>query len=386
MPAMKFCKRYREYVQRQQDRLPGVSYVEFKKFKKILKRCAVKCRRQSGTSIASEDESSSDELKNNAEGDGIRKACHNCCPACDRAFFPSLLDEMAAVVCCFNARAKQLLELHLASGFRKYLVWMRSRVAGDHLAMIQEGRNLVNYASINAIAIRKILKKYDKVHYSKKGRAFRTRAQAMQMEILQSPWLNELIAFSINLMNANNSATFVSDFGDCSLTFEGGKPSLSCTLLDSVKLDIDLTCSICLLIPPASYALAIAYMGIQGLEKCSLQPIQEGNETVFDPVSLKCGHIFCYSCACSAASVTIVEGLKTADKNTKCPLCRQVGFLMPVNYERVYEDAVHLVELSILLSKSCKEYWEQRLQRERVERLQQAKEHWESQCRSFMGI
>jgi E3 ubiquitin-protein ligase BAH len=32
--------------------------------------------------------------------------------------------------------------------------------------MIQEGQTLVNYASVNAIAVRKILKKYDKVHIS----------------------------------------------------------------------------------------------------------------------------------------------------------------------------------------------------------------------------
>ncbi|KAJ1412305.1 E3 ubiquitin-protein ligase [Sesbania bispinosa] len=51
-----------------------------------------------------------------------------------------------------------------------------------------------------------------------------------------------------------------------------------------------------------------------------------------------------------------------------------------------YEDAVHLEKLNILLGQSCKEYWEERLQVERVERLKQAKEHWETQCRAFMGI
>lgn len=45
---------------------------------------------------------------------------------------------------------------------------------------------------------------------------------------------------------------------------------------------------------------------------------------MFDPVSLTCGHIFCYMCACSAASVTIVDGLKAAEPKEKCPLCREV--------------------------------------------------------------
>ncbi|KAH9329044.1 hypothetical protein KI387_001152, partial [Taxus chinensis] len=314
---MKFCKRYREFMQGRQDRLPGVS---FKKFKKVLKRCTVKYHNQgSKLSIVSDRASSSGDLDtdDNREGDSMVISYHTCCPVCDQIFFPSLLVEMDAVVCCFNARAKQLLELHLASGFQKYLKWMTNKLAGNELAMIQEGKNLVSYASINALAICKILKKYDKIHFSKQGREFRTRAQTMQMEILQSPWLNELIAFHMNLMNDNNNTASVS--GDWSLTFDCGKPSLSCTLLDSRKLDIDLTCSICL-------------------------------ETLFDPISLKCGHIFCYSCACAAASVTIIEGLESADLMSKCPLCRQ------------------------------------RLQSERVERLQQAKKHWEDQCRAIMGL
>lgn len=50
-------------------------------------------------------------------------------------------------------------------------------------------------------------------------------------------------------------------------------------------------------------------------------------DTVFDPVALTCGHIFCYMCACSAASVTIVDGLKAAEPKEKCPLCREVSII-----------------------------------------------------------
>lgn len=55
-------------------------------------------------------------------------------------------------------------------------------------------------------------------------------------------------------------------------------------------------------------------------------------DTVFDPVSLTCGHIFCYICACSAASVSIVDGLKAAEPKEKCPLCREVGYRLRLRF------------------------------------------------------
>ncbi|PON96557.1 Cdk-activating kinase assembly factor [Trema orientale] len=324
---MKFCKKYQEYMEGQEKRLPGVG---FKKLKKILK----KCRR---------------DFQSQKHINGVLdvRSCPHQCSVCDGTFFPSLLKEMSEVVGCFNERARKLLELHLASGFRKYFFWFKGKLQGNHAALTQEGKDLVTYALINAIAMRKILKKYDKIHYSKQGQAFKSQAQSMHIEILQSPWLCELMAFHINLRETKAKAMKkLGFFEGCSLKFNDGKPSLTCELFDSVKLDIDLTCSICL-------------------------------DTVFDPVALTCGHIFCYMCACSAASVTIVDGLKSAKPKAKCPLCREEG---------VYEGAVHLEELCILLSRSCHEYWEERLQTERAERVRQTKEHWESQCRAFMGV
>ncbi|XP_075641482.1 E3 ubiquitin-protein ligase NLA-like isoform X2 [Castanea sativa] len=268
---------------------------------------------------------------------------------CDGTFFPSLLKEMSEVVGSFNKHAQRLLEQHLASGFNKCFMWFRGKQRkNQYVTLIQEGKELVTYALINAIAIRKILKKYDKVHYSKQGQAFKTQAQSMRIEILQSPWLSELMAFHINLreskIKSRNAPGF---FEACNLTFnDDGKPSLTCELFDSVKVDIDLTCSICL-------------------------------DTVFDPYSLTCGHIFCYMCACSSASVSIVDKLKAAEPKGKCPLCREAG---------VYEGAVPLEELRILLRRRCSEYWEERRQAERVERMRLIKQHWDNQTKAIMGI
>ncbi|CAN6206448.1 unnamed protein product [Urochloa humidicola] len=323
---MKFAKKYATYMRGMEAELPAVG---LKRLKKMLK----KCRSDHGAAASP------------ATTEDAAGRCPGHCSVCNGSFFPSLLNEMSAVVGCFNEKAKKLLELHLASGFKKYTIWFTK---GDksHGKLIQQGKDLATYAIINAVAMRKILKKYDKIHYSKQGQEFKAQAQSLHIEILQSPWLCELMAFYMNLRRSKKNRAAMELFGDCSLIFDDDRPTLSCNLYDSMRVDISLTCSICL-------------------------------DTVFDPVSLSCGHIFCYLCCCSAASVTIVDGLKFADHKSKCPLCRQQG---------VFPDAVHLDELSVLLSHSCPEYWEMRMQSERVERVRLAKEHWESQCRAFLGI
>ena len=72
------------------------------------------------------------------------------------------MEELAEVVGCFNTRAQELLQVHLASGFRKFLLHLKLSKL-DQASMIQQGRYLVSYAFLNATAVRKILKKYDKV-------------------------------------------------------------------------------------------------------------------------------------------------------------------------------------------------------------------------------
>ncbi|EFJ28180.1 hypothetical protein SELMODRAFT_94393 [Selaginella moellendorffii] len=339
---MKFGKRYTEYVEKEGRRLlEGCSYVEFKRHKKLLKRCG----RQ-------------ELLKAPSAGDPSCN-CPVACPVCDGNFFPNLLKEISAVMGCFNSRAQQLLEFHLASKFQRMLLRMRHNFGGDHGAMIYQGRNLVNYASMNAIAIRKILKKYDKVHCSVAGRAFRTRLQAMQVELLQSPWLIELSALYINLKDkkdgqkgengetsSGENLSFPEGLSHCSCEFGDSKATLQCTLVDSQTFEVDLTCSICL-------------------------------ETLFDPVALGCGHLFCNTCACSAASIPTIQGVKSATKESKCPLCRQPG---------VYLTAVLLTELNLMIRNRCRDYWDERLKKERVERVQQVKEHWENQMKVVLGM
>ncbi|XP_059645182.1 probable E3 ubiquitin-protein ligase BAH1-like [Cornus florida] len=147
---------------------------------------------------------------------------------------------------CFSSRVRHLLHLHVASGMQRYLLRLRQCFANNQQAMVQEGQMLIEYVMMNAIAIQKILKKYDKVHSSVNGRNFKSKMQAEHTEILQSPWLIELGAF---YMNFNKSYGGGSDeisspfFCDLSAT----EPVLTLRLPDSVKLEYYLTCGICLL-------------------------------------------------------------------------------------------------------------------------------------------
>jgi E3 ubiquitin-protein ligase BAH len=83
--------------------------------------------------------------------------------ACDAQFFPELDKAVAQVVQCFNTCAEDLLRQHSASGLMKFLMKLRRKMAGDTANMIQVGNMLVSYGCMNSLAVRKILKKYDKV-------------------------------------------------------------------------------------------------------------------------------------------------------------------------------------------------------------------------------
>ncbi|PSS01652.1 E3 ubiquitin-protein ligase BAH1-like [Actinidia chinensis var. chinensis] len=157
--------------------------------------------------------------------------------------------------------------------------------------MVQKGKMMIEYVAMNAIATRKILKKYNKVHSSVNGRKFKSKMRAEHTEILQSPWLIELGAF---YMNSNEPA--------------GG---------DSAKSFCPFSCDLNAMVPVMTLMLPDSY-------------------------ALSCGHLFCKSCACSAVAVMIFEGPKAANPESKCPVCRETG---------VYGDAVHMLELDLFLEK-----------------------------------
>ncbi|KAJ4817797.1 hypothetical protein LUZ62_030363 [Rhynchospora pubera] len=156
---MKFTKKYEQYLGGEREK--GLPLVGLKKLKKLLKACRREMERQERIHEHVEIGDTSASIAN-VESNKCDNHCDRSCTVCDGTFFPSLLEEMSAVVGCFNERAKKLLEMHLASGFKKYLLWVFGKSSSSHSFLIQEGKDLVTYAIINSIAMRKILKKYDK--------------------------------------------------------------------------------------------------------------------------------------------------------------------------------------------------------------------------------
>ncbi|XP_065635521.1 probable E3 ubiquitin-protein ligase BAH1-like isoform X2 [Quercus suber] len=292
---MKFGEAFTEYLHGEQDRfLEKCGHVEYNTLKKVLNTCR-----------------SCNALRHSCTSDSSGCQCQSC-PLCDQKFFSELMKEASQIAGCFS-----------------------SRVRNDQQAMVLEGWMLIEYALMNAIAIKKILKKYDKIHGSVNGRNFKSKLRAEHVELLQSPWLIELGAFYLNSTGSDDGGLkeFSSNF---SCDFNANPPVMTLMLSYLIKLEFDLTCAICL-------------------------------DILFNPYALSCGHLFCKSCACSSASVFLFDGLRAASPKSKCPICREVG---------VYAKAVHMLELDMLLKRRCKDYWKERLTAERAEMLAQSKLHW----------
>ncbi|XVF76021.1 hypothetical protein PTKIN_Ptkin13bG0234200 [Pterospermum kingtungense] len=279
---MKFGETFKEYLHGDQEWfLDKFSHVEYKRLKKVLKSCRT-CKALHDSNEKTDDE----------ENPMLSQFCQcQSCPVCDQMFFAELMREATDIAGCFSSRVRHLLHLHVATGLQRYVLRLRQCFKNDQQALIREGRMLIEYITMNAIAMRKILKKYDKVHSSVNGKNFKSKMRAEHLELLQSPWLIELGAFYLNF-NGSDGGEFILFSGSFACALNATEPVMTLMLPNSIKLEYDLTCAVCL-------------------------------ETVFNPYALTCGHLFCKSCACSAASVMIFQGLKATSSDSKCPICRE---------------------------------------------------------------
>ena len=85
--------------------------------------------------------------------------------ACDQAFFNELAKEATEISGCFASRARHLIHRHDSFSLRRHVWCLQQCFSDKKQTLFEEGKMLLDYVTVNAIAVRKILKKYDKVKY-----------------------------------------------------------------------------------------------------------------------------------------------------------------------------------------------------------------------------
>nr|KAJ0185575.1 hypothetical protein LSAT_V11C900464340 [Lactuca sativa] len=168
---------------------------------------------------------------------------------CDRMFFSEIMKEDFDIMGCISSRVRHLGQLNCKTRMLRQLLHLFQCFKNDQQALVLEGQMLIKYVIMNAIALRKILKKYDKVHNSVSGVNFRSKLQAEHLEILQSPWLIELVAFYMNFSESNENICYeLCSYFSCDLSVIISKLVLKLVLPDYVVLEYSLTCALCLFI------------------------------------------------------------------------------------------------------------------------------------------
>ncbi|WOK99479.1 putative E3 ubiquitin-protein ligase BAH1-like 1 isoform X1 [Canna indica] len=244
-----------------------------------------------------------------------------CCVLCDEEFFAELSNKAEVISICFNTKVRPD-NLRASSGLLRCMWRFRNCITDDQQVPVHEVRILADYIAMNSIAIKKILKKYDKIHGSAEGQNFKMRMRTRNIDLLQPPWIIELGAFYIN-SNASEYGQPGKHFPDFSCELFDEDPKLIMTISDSFEDEYSLTCSICW-------------------------------EILYNAYALECGHLFCKECVCSYASISTIEGPTRAPDGKECPYCRTAG---------VFKNAVSLKHLDLLVKTRFYNYCDIRVDR-----------------------
>lgn len=101
--------------------------------------------------------------------------------------------------------------------------------------------DIILYLAMTSFALNLLLQ----VHCSENGKHFKSKLRAEHVELLQSPRLIELGAFYLNLEGSDGGElNELSSHFSCDL--DATPPMMALILPDSLKIEYDLTCAICL--------------------------------------------------------------------------------------------------------------------------------------------
>ncbi|CAD7701622.1 unnamed protein product [Ostreobium quekettii] len=249
-------------------------------------------------------------------------------------FFDALEAEVARLNGQFQTCAKSIISAHhslkhvfkLWSPFNKKKVEISVCSGAEHTKVEVKTNTIAFYAGAyikfakdNAVAIRSMIDEHHKRYSGERGQDYLKELwqdQSGRASFLHSPLLAELAAVELAWTVSNSCA---SDSEDCSNESKDGEAD-----------DSDLQCPICL-------------------------------DTLFKPIALACGHVFCQSClfeACGHGSQlgTAQAILSCIPSATRCPECRS---------DNVVAGARQLKVLSTTLQQRFPEYWFMKEQEEK---------------------
>ena len=82
---------------------------------------------------------------------------------CDRMFFSEITKEDSDIMGCLRTSVRPIGQHPCKTCMPRQLLHLFQCLKNDQQALVLEGQMLIKYVIMNAIALRKILKKYDKV-------------------------------------------------------------------------------------------------------------------------------------------------------------------------------------------------------------------------------
>ncbi|PSC74618.1 E3 ubiquitin-ligase BAH1 [Micractinium conductrix] len=286
-------------------------------------------------------------------------------------FFELLKLELRRANTCFVSTAQSIVACFQRTETRRRLACCFPRLLaagpGRYAQLTERAYWCRKYARANAVALRKILKKYDKLCGGQRGRAFLQHCWRLPSggEFLHSPLLDELKAIQdvLHEMRMQHEDVALTEVADLSVRSRKGAAHAAATGGKAAATPAAAAAA------AAAAAGAAAGGGGAGLVRPSVSRFSDEDlrcpiclDALYKPVGLTCGHKFCKQCALEHAGMRRAIGtfnnlLSYVSSSVACPQCRQAA---------VYRGAVRMRQLDRVVRSRFPHEWQERRQEERA--------------------